>query len=542
MVNVRQWFGERDRLPVLLEAGVYSLAFAVVAVLGAANLYYPFGPDQAVIFDGAKQLHRGAIYYVDYWDNKQPGLYWFYLLAGRLFGFSEFGIHMLELIYLLAFAVVAMVGLRGAFKLPWLAAFVPVATIGVYYATSTEFELTQLEFLVSFPLFAFVLCLLAAHRWPRAMAPLYFLSGLLAAVAVLFKLILAPLCVGLWLVALAYHFRERAVGLIALGLRAVLPASLAVVLVLGTVALIYAHWGHLDALIWTSFVYPAKALASVVPASKTRLITAFAFFTSNFAPWAIFAITAVIVWAWRQRDLLGALMLAWFVIGLALFLAQRFSWWQYHTLLVLFPAGFFAIAGIDRICTWLGEVQAVPAAGRSVLAGLLAVTAGAALADDFVAKAQPLVSSIAVTGKGIRHYQSLPQFSSFYANGRHAARFLRSPKALPGPIYVFGSAIIYEFSGRVSPHPTNGWSWEYYLPEQIDDILATLDRQQVPYIFVGREPTSAGGNVLRTFRRRPKIAEFLMERYVLEYGGPGGAWFRRRESTEQTSESEAGRH
>jgi len=518
--------GEGGRYSRTLEVCAYGLAFAVVAAIGAANLFYPFGPDQAVIFDGAKRMDLGAIYYAGYWDNKQPGLYWFYLLAGRLFGFSESGIHLLELVYLLAFAAVAMAALRNAFKLPWLSAVVPVATIGVYYGSATEFELTQLEFLVSFPLFVFILCLLAAHRRPRAMAGLYFLSGLLSGIAVLFKLVLAPLCVGLWLVALAYHFRERGVGLLALFLRGVLPASLGVVFVLGGVVLLYAHWGHLDALIWTSFVYPPEALAVVRHASKTRLVTAFAFFISGFAPWAIFAIFAVIAWAWRQRDLLGALMLAWLVIGVALFLVQRFSWWHYHTLLILFPAGFFAVAGIDRIYAWLSQVPAVPASRASLVAGLLAVTAGAPLAEDFIHKAQPLLSSVVVSGKGVRSYQALPKFSSYYANCLRAARFLRSPEALPGPIYVFGSAIVYEFSGRVSPHPTNGWSWEYYLPEQIDDILMTLERQQVPYVFVGREGHYTNRDPLSLFRTRPKIARFLRDHYVLAHEGPGGAWYR----------------
>ena len=38
---------------------------------------------------GAKVLGAGGTLYVDFWDNKMPGLYWFHQAAGELFGYSE---------------------------------------------------------------------------------------------------------------------------------------------------------------------------------------------------------------------------------------------------------------------------------------------------------------------------------------------------------------------------------------------------------------------------------------------------------------------
>lgn len=46
---------------------------------------------------GAINLSEGGVLYQDYWDNKQPGLFWFYGLAGMLFGCIELGIHLLPL-------------------------------------------------------------------------------------------------------------------------------------------------------------------------------------------------------------------------------------------------------------------------------------------------------------------------------------------------------------------------------------------------------------------------------------------------------------
>jgi len=508
--------------PAVVTIAVYGFALLVVTALGAANLHYPFGLDQALIFHGAKAMDQGAIYYVDFWDNKQPGLYWFYLIAGRLFGFTEFGIHFLEFLWMLAFAGLQMVALRGAFRQPWLSAVVPIATIGVYYAMSGEYELTQLEFLVAFPLFAFVLCLLGASKHPRGLPALYFLSGLLAGVVVLFKLLLAPLCVALWLIALGYMLVGRKQGIVALFLKAVLPASLGVVLVLGSVVLLYHQWGHLDALLWTAFVYPPQALAIAPQASKSRLVTALAFFLSEFAPWALFALGGAAAWAWRRRDLPGALLLTWFVMAIVLFLVQRFSWWQYHTLLGLFPAGLFAVMGIDSLAAWFEDNASAGRRLAPALAAVVALTATAGLTHALVAKVQPLLSTTVMNGKSLRHYQSSPKISEFYGIGLRSVRFLKQPDALPGPIYVLGNPMIYEFSGRPAPHPLIGTSWKFYLPAQINDVLATLDRQQVPYVYLG----PYDGQVLH---QRPRLARYLKEKYVLDHSERGGRWLRRRE-------------
>lgn len=514
-----------DRYSWVLQAGAYGIAFAIIVVIGAANLYYPFGPDQSIVFYGARQMDQGAIYYVDYWDNKQPGLYVLYLLAGRTFGFSELGIHLFELLWLMAFAVLLMITLRGAFRISWLSAFVPVATIGVYYGIVSESELTQLEFLVSFPLFSLALCLLGAHSHPKAMMGLYFVSGLLAGVTVLFKLLLAPLCVGLWLVALVYHFRTHSIGIATLVIRAVLPATLGVVLVLGGVVLLYVHWGHLDELLWTAFIYPPLALETSPTASLSRLVTASAFFMSGFGPWTLFALIAVLSWVRSGRDLLGAMMLTWIVIGIGLFLIQRVSWWQYHTLLVLFPAGVLAVQGMDRLVAWANGDSRAGSGRNLVLALVLALSVSASLTDRLVNKAQLLLSDVLISRNSIRHYQSQVRVSEHYGPMLQGVEFLKSPDALPGPIYAFGNAMIYEFSGRVSAHRTAGSSWEFYLPEQIDDILLSLDKKLAPYVFVDRLDT-------KLFYLRPKVGIYLESKYTRIRTDKSGIWFRRRELME----------
>ena len=57
--------------------------------------------------------------YRDFWDVKQPGIYLFYLVGGSVLGYSEVALHLFELAYQLAFAVVLIVTLRGRSRGRW---------------------------------------------------------------------------------------------------------------------------------------------------------------------------------------------------------------------------------------------------------------------------------------------------------------------------------------------------------------------------------------------------------------------------------------
>ena len=130
------------------------LSIAVVAGLGALNLNYPFVADQVIAHLGGRTVAEGGKLYIHFWDNKLPGLFWFHALAGQLFGFTEFGLHCLELIWMLVFSVLLIVALRGWLYVPWLSVFGPIAVVGTYYASADPFHMTQVEALIGLPLLA----------------------------------------------------------------------------------------------------------------------------------------------------------------------------------------------------------------------------------------------------------------------------------------------------------------------------------------------------------------------------------------------------
>jgi hypothetical protein len=554
------------RLDLVLEAGWYGAGFAAVLALGLVNLYFPFGSDQAVFFFGARELDQGATLYVDYWDNKQPGLYVFYLLAGRLFGFSEYGVHLLELIWMMAFAVVLMVTLRPYLKAPWLSALAPLATIGIYYATAGEYELTQLEMMVAFPLYLSGWCALCAVEIPssgKRLALLFFLSGLFAAVATLFKLLLAPIPVAFWLVASFYLFRTQRLALVGLVAQVWLPVAVGVALPFCGTLFWFWQAGALQELLWTAFIYPPQALTTSPHAPRSRLLSAAAFFVSNTAPWLLFAGIAAGVWLCglgsffsrgnrgapgdpgrpgALRGSLVAMMLAWVLIAGILFLIQRFSWWQYHMLLLFTPVGVLAVLGIDSVTGYFirfAESGGFANFGQSVkpdgsrrfgwlartlfpamvCSALFAIPVAASLTGPFVVKAKPLFHGSSVLVGGVRAYHWT--VSENYKRLWLGSRFLIEPGARPGPIYSFGSALVYGFTGRKSSHITAGSAWEFYLPEQISEILAGFDAQQVPYIFVDR-------NDLKLYRERPGIGAYLDRNYRRLKKDDSGIWYERK--------------
>ena len=495
----------------LITGSLYLLSLLTVLGLGATHLYMPFGPDQAVVFAGALSLADGGQLYVDYWDNKQPGLYWFYWLAGELFGFSETAVHLLELMWLTGLSLL-LLSLRRYLTLPLLATLLPVACVASYYATSTEYELTQLEMLVSLPIFVGLLCLIKGEQENTRTTLWWFCGGLAAGVLAVFKLLLSPifLLFGVWLCWSAWR---QGSGLADLLLKRLIPAILGGLTIVASVLWLFWSQGNLDELLWTSLEYPPLAISSAPPASVTRLITATAFFSQFTLIWLPFV--GFSLWMWLRGNTPKVIQLTWIwlLAMMAFFLIQRFSWWQYHTLLFLVPYGILGVFGLDAM---LKAFFPANANRQPLLAGVCLFVFAASLFGPFVKRAEILMHHKLVSGKGLHGFQQ--KVSEQFGKQYKSSAFVRRHSALPGPIYVFGNPSVYRYAERDVAHPIVGSSWEYYLPEQIEDILSTLLEKQVPYVFVGIEDD-------KIFAHSPRISRFLREHYWIIRRDEAGKWF-----------------
>jgi hypothetical protein len=83
-----------------LELCWYASALLVIVAAGLIRLEMPLNGDQALFLSYARRFDEGLRLYVDLWDVKPPAVFAFYYLAGSLFGFTDRGIHLFELLWM----------------------------------------------------------------------------------------------------------------------------------------------------------------------------------------------------------------------------------------------------------------------------------------------------------------------------------------------------------------------------------------------------------------------------------------------------------
>ena len=505
----------RTLLPAELIWGAAALGIVIFG--GCLNLIFPFVSDQAMALLGARNVAEGGTLYVDYWDNKLPGLIWFYLVAGKLFGFTEQGIHALELIWMTGFSLVMMVGLRRYVYFPWLSALTPVAVVGVYYFSAEPFHLTQLEMLVTLPIFLSAWLTVSGAEKSGVGAWQFFGAGLCAGITVVFKLVYAPLFVAFWVVASIDLLARRHSSVSVLFRRLWLPTAAGVTLILAAVSARFWLDGALEELLLTTFVYPPQALATAPPAKFLRLAESLMFFGTYYAAWFGFIVFAGIMW-WREdRDLLTSLLFVWLVLGLGLILIQRFSWWQYHFLNLFAPAGILGVRGMSDL------IRRLAREGTSKCAGAMFLS---------IALAFPLVGSLAIpAGQKVRAYvkvfvadhRDMADFkrtvSQDYPGIEYSIRFLADKTALRGPIYVFGDPLYYYLSGRQPALPTTGWAWPYYLLDQWKQLPAQLDEVRPPYVYIDKLNRDLIDG------RNDEVRAFIDQHYLALLKDHKGVWY-----------------
>jgi hypothetical protein len=503
--------------PISVQVLVAVVALAVVAVLGAVRLADPFHGDQSLFLQYAEEMRQGAVLYTDIWDNKQPGIFAFYLVAGSIAGFSEFGVRLSELAYQLVFSAVLIVTVRPWLRTRWLAALAPIATVGAYYATTGTWHLTQAEFVVAFPMYLGLW--LAATPWPTTRHRRIALgfAGVCAGIVIAFKLVLAPIIVVGWLMSLWTSpdplsvrsvFTER-----------VVPAALGAAVVVGALVASFAAAGAWDAFTWATFAYPVVATAEIAAAPWSRLVRSAAWYATGSAPWIFLAAAAGLRWRGRHREWLSVQLVAWIVMGAVAILVQRFSWWEYHFTLFIVPVGLLAIRGADGI---IAAVQPDRRRATALVVAIVLVVApvvatgvrlGTAGADPIKA-----LGSAGDDAALLDHHRAV---SHTYEEIWRDTRFLVEPDALPGPIYVFGDPLYLQLSDRHQAIPTHGWSWEMLVASQWTALAPDLAAAAPAYVFLDDDYRGLVED------RAPAVSTWLGARYESIGGTGDGAWYRR---------------
>ena len=490
---------------------------AVIILIGLVNLPMPFHGDQALFSLGAKEMANGAVLYRDIWDLKQPGIFGFYLLAGKLFGFSEIGVHALELMYLAGFALVLAVTLKGYYDHSVLASLAPLFTVGVYYGVTGSWHLTQVEGLIGFPLF---LCLWLASTPSLpgdSNARRLFLSGAAGGVVLLFKLMFLPMLIGFWLTGLVMS-RRPGLPILATFSRAAVPIAAGVLCPLLPVLAYFAWEGVLPIVYKTFFEYPPRMLSELPPSGLGSLLGGFVWLARNLATLMALGLLGACLSLARRRDGVTLNLAVWCVLGFVTILLQRRSWWEYQYLLLIVPLGLLALRAVDLL--WPHRKTGSPGLVRLPTVAWIAclLLLFAPVEASWVQKAAFLIHHRFALDKDQRlAYQG--RFHHGYPAMTREVAFLADARSRPGPIFVCGNPVYYYLSGRQQAGKLNGWALELFLPEMWSELVMQLQGARPAYVFVDnayRELISA---------RSALAASLLDQNYRVLHEVKDGRWY-----------------
>ena len=498
-----------DRLDWIVIAGVIFL--------GLLRLPYPFDGDQALFVMGAEKIDQGGILYRDFWDLKQPGIYAFYLLAGKLFGFHELGVHLFELVYMTAFAIVMRLTLSFYYLNAAIARLLPFLTVGVYYLTAAAWHLTQVEGLVGFPLFLTLWFSFRAINRETLKPSWLFFSGIAGSIVLLFKLLFLPILAAFWIITSIHrvrHYRLPALKtLVQMGIPIACGISLPLLIVLGY----FAHADLLKLLYQTFVEYPPRIVSELPKPGMGRFLKGLLWWVAHFAP--LISLSGIFIYyALKHRqDLLTQLLVSWLVLGFGAIAIQRQSWWAYHYMLLFVPLGLLAGKGIEigLRSPFKGRWRSFRWQETSVLLSvvLLVALSGVSVVKRGVTLAQ---YNFALTASDRLAYQS--HISRNYAEALQESAFLKQPDSKPGDIYVCGQPLYYHLSERSQAVPLNAWALEFFLSEQWSQLRSQLDVARPAYIFVASEYADL-------VNQQPLITEFLNTRYRQIRRSSAGTWY-----------------
>jgi hypothetical protein len=463
------------------------LVLGAIALLGLIAAPLPFTGDQALYATGARQLGNGAVLYKDFWDIKQPGIYLFYLVGGKVVGYSEIALHLFELAYQLVFALVLILTLRNTFTRRWIAPLVALLVLGTYYATIEPLELGQVESLVGFPLYLTLWCSLRAlggtqpvpTRIKRTRIRVRWLaaSGLFGGVVLVLKLTLLPIVGGFWLLTVfelarsvpkGRRFESVFTTVVAVGTGFLVPVVL-------TGAYLAAN-GQLGTARWTWFdVGPATTGVAGRPLS--RLVDGLA---HTVARWAVpLALAAFAIWTGARRGFtrLQLGLLAWIVLGIPVFLVQH--WWIYHYAMFLVPVGILAGYGIDAAAdAWPPRTTALRV-GVAAAAVVLVVPAIARFGGNTRALARHHFALNAEDRAALR-----VELESNYGPAEAWATYLEKPANRSGGAYVLGNPLDLYAAGRTQAVAVQGWSPEQYPSSVWDRLRSELEDAKPEHLVV----------------------------------------------------------
>jgi hypothetical protein len=475
-----------DRAPTEragVRRAVDAAVFSAIVGLALSRLAEPFEGDQGVAILMAQVIASGGAPYLDLWSQSYPGIFYFFVAGGTLFGFHEFGIHLLELLWMVSLAVTVRLAAAHLASSPIVASLAPLLTVFAYYAWTTSYHLTQVEGLVALPLLLSLVTAVTAVRQAGARRAWWLVaSGASAGATIVFAPIYGVIPVLFWLLAGLERWRGRehpvAVG------RSLAPPLLAGMLLLPSLTVLHlASTSGLALAWWTFAVYPFEALAEC-PWYPDRLLVMVLWFARSFRVPLVLAAVGAVSRLRAGPDLLTAGLLVWAVAALPLIGAQVLSWWSYQSLLLFVPVGLLATPGLEVL--WRSARNASARWPQRAAAAALLVAIGVLCARQLEPVRAATVATIASMPASWDRASVDAAVAARYAGHAgdlNVTAIVRAPESHPGPIYVIERPNLYHVAGRRPAIPLLA-AWFRPTQELWRRLVAELEAAAPPYILV----------------------------------------------------------
>jgi hypothetical protein len=498
-------------------------ALAIVLLVGAVHLPIPFHDDQVLFTIAGWKMDHGALLYRDFWDIKQPGIFVFYWIGGKLFGFNEVGIHEFELLYMLLMSMILICTLKKYFDHVWASAVAVLLTSAFYYGVSgiphrTLDYLAQVEGLVGFPLYV---CLWTTYRGlddDKHFRKFLFASGVAGGIVLFLKLMFLPILLAWWIAAVGYQ-RSRSGRSIAKCLFSCAPpVSLGVLIPIVGTWTYFASRGGLQPFYYTMFTWPTQVIGKLPLAGPGRMYAGLQFFVTGFAPMLALGFAGAARPFRKGWDFFTAGLLIWIFAGLLVIFAQVRSWWPLHYMLLIVPLGILATRGVETMWDLLQNSYPL----RNVSNQRLILTAVLLLL--FSPVLTPVLANTLLLARykfGLNAENRLA-FQCRYPDNQYLASsefsLVTDPGSIPGPIYVGGSLLYYYLSGR-QPAVALSTGGTDFLPAQWEILIKELNQERPPYIFIS--------DAYEAFYKAnyPEMLRFLGQHYRLAQKTALGSWY-----------------
>lgn len=500
----RSWGGQVGRARRRVPPVVLSAALLVPICL--VYLWFPGDGDQAVFEVGARRLSEGGVYYRDFWDIKQPGIYWFFQ-AGLSLGLGVVGPRLLEIAGVLGAGVLLWRVAAGWGVHPSVQVVAPVLVLGSYVLLSHRAGVTQIEGLLN-PW----LILVCALTWPVPPqggpvrpVPRWALAGLATGVIAVLKPLYLPIPAVLLLGALAASRTSPSRRLTRLGA----ALACAALPVLATLA--YLAWHGVLSLAWLTNVQ-----LPVETSQQTELAAGWHRWKDLVVgPILPLAVVALLT-ARRRGTVVREVTLALTgLVAIALTVPQFPG--QYRLLMLAAPFGLLAVVGADVVWRWVERAR--PGRPRRRLAVLLVA---ALLAVPLTWGPQRLIANagdIEAWGLG----EDARNARDFVLLGeRHDLEVVDvRDRISPGtPVYVFGHAQVYELVDAVPAIAISGWDVDSKPSRVWRELDRELELARPAWIYIEH------GYHGLIADRAPRLDGMLQTDYHLAATGRRGDWFR----------------